>query len=90
MVTNDGSTASGGVNSVTPNPNTNNQQFSVGDLVQICGDIEKIKILQRGHGEWAEAMVPVSVNFHFVNKCIQNRIYILSALTFKMTERSVT
>ncbi|UYV76922.1 MIB1 [Cordylochernes scorpioides] len=34
------------------------QQFSVGDLVQICSDLERIKILQRGHGEWAEAMSP--------------------------------
>ncbi|XP_046464606.1 E3 ubiquitin-protein ligase MIB1-like [Daphnia pulex] len=33
-------------------------QFSVGDLVQICSDLERIKILQRGHGEWAEAMAP--------------------------------
>lgn len=34
------------------------QQFAVGDLVQICRDLERIKILQRGHGEWAEAMTP--------------------------------
>ncbi len=34
-------------------------QFAVGDLVQICSDLERIKILQRGHGEWAEAMAPV-------------------------------
>ncbi|KAG8227572.1 hypothetical protein J437_LFUL000672, partial [Ladona fulva] len=34
------------------------QQFAVGDLVQICSDRERIKILQRGHGEWAEAMTP--------------------------------
>ena len=33
-------------------------QFSVGDLVQICNDLERMKILQRGHGEWAEAMAP--------------------------------
>ncbi|XP_058878045.1 E3 ubiquitin-protein ligase MIB1 isoform X3 [Acipenser ruthenus] len=33
-------------------------QFLVGDLVQICYDIERIKLLQRGHGEWAEAMLP--------------------------------
>nr|CAG4640686.1 EOG090X02DA [Eulimnadia texana] len=33
-------------------------QFAVGDLVQICNDLERIKILQRGHGEWAEAMAP--------------------------------
>ena len=35
-------------------------QFTVGDLVQILSDSERIKILQRGHGEWAEAMLPVS------------------------------
>jgi len=41
------------------NANVDNQlQFSVGDLVQICSDVERIKILQRGHGEWAEAMAP--------------------------------
>lgn len=33
--------------------------FAVGDLVQICSDTERIKVLQRGHGEWADAMVPV-------------------------------
>lgn len=35
------------------------QQFSVGDLVHICSDLERIKLLQKGHGEWAEAMAPV-------------------------------
>lgn len=34
-------------------------QFAVGDLVQICSDVERIKMLQRGHGEWADAMLPV-------------------------------
>lgn len=34
------------------------QQFAVGDFVKICHDLERIKILQRGHGEWAEAMIP--------------------------------
>ncbi|XP_060583880.1 E3 ubiquitin-protein ligase mib1-like [Ruditapes philippinarum] len=33
-------------------------QFAVGDLVQILNDVERIKVLQRGHGEWAEAMMP--------------------------------
>ncbi|XP_071837816.1 E3 ubiquitin-protein ligase MIB1-like [Apostichopus japonicus] len=33
-------------------------QFQVGDYVQICSDLERIKSLQRGHGEWAEAMLP--------------------------------
>lgn len=33
-------------------------QFAVGDFVKICHDLERIKILQRGHGEWAEAMIP--------------------------------
>ena len=36
-------------------------QFVVGDLVQISSDMEKVKLLQRGHGEWAEAMLPVSI-----------------------------
>lgn len=36
-------------------------QFQVGDLVQVCYDLERIKLLQRGHGEWAEAMLPVSL-----------------------------
>jgi E3 ubiquitin-protein ligase mind-bomb len=26
--------------------------------VKICSDLERIKLLQRGHGEWAEAMIP--------------------------------
>ena len=33
-------------------------QFAVGDLVQICSDVERMKVLQRGHGEWADAMAP--------------------------------
>lgn len=41
---------------------SDNQTFAVGDLVQICHDIEKIKLLQRGHGEWAEAMAPVCIS----------------------------
>ncbi len=43
-------------------------QFAVGDLVQICSDVERIKMLQRGHGEWADAMLPVSsliLKIHF-------------------------
>ena len=52
------------VNSVT-----DKQSFTVGDLVQICNDLEKIKLLQRGHGEWAEAMAPVCTFYNFY--CIQ-------------------
>lgn len=37
---------------------SSSQQFAVGDFVKICNDLERIKILQRGHGEWAEAMIP--------------------------------
>ena len=36
------------------------QSLRVNDMVQICSDLERMRILQRGHGEWAEAMVPVS------------------------------
>ncbi|RZF46054.1 hypothetical protein LSTR_LSTR004767, partial [Laodelphax striatellus] len=41
-----------------PSTSETTQQFAVGDLVQICNDLERIKVLQRGHGEWAEAMAP--------------------------------
>lgn len=48
-------------------------QFAVGDLVQICSDLERIKILQRGHGEWAEAMAPVNIGcLRIVKKKIVN------------------
>jgi E3 ubiquitin-protein ligase mind-bomb len=42
-----------------------NQSLKVNDMVQICSDLERIKIFQRGHGEWAEAMVPVSIRYDF-------------------------
>lgn len=54
------STSNEATPSVTPSA-----QFAVGDLVQICNDPEKIKLLQRGHGEWAEAMMPVQYTFQF-------------------------
>jgi len=41
-----------------PPPTTSQPLFNVGDLVQICSDAERMKVLQRGHGEWAEAMAP--------------------------------
>ena len=45
----------------TTDSTTTNQTLKVNDMVQICSDLERIKIFQRGHGEWAEAMVPVSI-----------------------------
>jgi E3 ubiquitin-protein ligase mind-bomb len=35
---------------------TPQQQFAVGDMVQICSDMERVKMLQRGHGDWADGM----------------------------------
>ena len=52
------STASGS-STISPGAGSSSQ-FVVGDLVQISSEIEKVKLLQRGHGEWAEAMLPVS------------------------------
>jgi E3 ubiquitin-protein ligase mind-bomb len=49
---------SSGSTSINSSATNNNLQFSVGDLVQICSDLERIKILQKGHGEFAEAMTP--------------------------------
>lgn len=39
---------------------TPQQQFAVGDVVQICADVERVKMLQRGHGDWADGMAAVS------------------------------
>lgn len=46
-----------------------NQSLRVNDMVQICSDLERIKIFQRGHGEWAEAMVPVSFRKYSFFSC---------------------
>ncbi|OWA50119.1 E3 ubiquitin-protein ligase MIB1 [Hypsibius exemplaris] len=35
----------------------NYQSFAMGDVVEICRDVERVKILQKGHGEWADAML---------------------------------
>ncbi|PVD22714.1 hypothetical protein C0Q70_15970 [Pomacea canaliculata] len=48
----------GSTSTSAPNDTNTATQFAVGDLVQICSDTERIKALQRGHGEWAEAMMP--------------------------------
>lgn len=52
------SPSTGIVNTGSDNVNLSQQSFAVGDLVQICNDPQQIKILQRGHGEWADAMAP--------------------------------
>jgi len=54
------------VASTSSSESAGTQQFTVGDLVQICGDIERVKVLQRGHGEWAEAMQPVSLHAGYI------------------------
>lgn len=38
--------------------------------MQIGSDIERVKLLQRGHGEWAEAMLPVRTSFSRVYKIL--------------------
>ena len=42
------------------------QEFQVDDIVQICSDNEKMKIIQKGHGEWAEPMQSVSLNIFYI------------------------
>ena len=62
MITAGSSGAAAGLTAATAGGETSpagGQQFVVGDLVQICSDVERMKLLQRGHGEWAEAMMPV-------------------------------
>lgn len=68
-------------------PSDTQQQFTVGDLVQICSDLERIKILQRGHGEWAEAMAPVSICWFLsplTDLCISLFKYSKCAILYKI------
>lgn len=32
------------------------KRYKVGDLIKISSDIQKVKDLQRGHGEWTDNM----------------------------------
>lgn len=34
--------------------------FSIGDFVQVSSDLDQVQSSQRGHGEWADAMLSVS------------------------------
>ncbi|CAK1550004.1 unnamed protein product [Leptosia nina] len=48
-----GASVSPSTSTMTPNSSS---VFAVGDIVQVCSDKERVKALQRGHGEWAETM----------------------------------
>jgi E3 ubiquitin-protein ligase mind-bomb len=48
------------------NVQTNVNEFSVNDIVEISSDIERVKMLQKGHGEYAEAMFPVIYFFNIL------------------------
>ncbi|CAG9784333.1 unnamed protein product [Diatraea saccharalis] len=49
---------SGNISASTSTSGAAGGGFAVGDLVQVCADKERVKALQRDHGEWAEAMAP--------------------------------
>lgn len=38
--------------------------FAVGELVRVLDDIETVKRLQSGHGEWTDSMASVCSNKH--------------------------
>lgn len=37
--------------------------FVEGDIVQVLNDSERIQLLQQGHGEWTDAMIPVIIYY---------------------------
>ena len=55
-----------------------NQIFQVGDVVQICSDNEKMKKIQKGHGEWADAINPVSYKINL----LKLYIYLIQSILF--------
>ena len=48
---------------VTSNDSSNEFSFEVGDIVQITNDLARIKLLQKNHGDWTDAMMSVSCMF---------------------------
>jgi hypothetical protein len=46
-------------------PLDNNVVFQEHELVEISSDLDYVKFLQRGHGEWADSMLHVS---YFIKK----------------------
>ena len=43
----------------TPDEEVSPHGLNVGDFVKIASDVRKVKALQKGHGEWVEAMSQV-------------------------------
>ena len=60
-----GSSGATAMSPSTPPITSPSTQFNIGDLVQICNDVERVRGLQLGHGEWTEAMEAVcTVRFY--------------------------
>lgn len=45
---------------LTPLSVAQHHSFWVGDVVRVIGDLDTVKRLQAGHGEWTDDMAPVS------------------------------
>ena len=56
-----GNTATTTISPATPPITSPETQFNIGDLVQICNDVERVRGLQLGHGEWTGAMEAVCI-----------------------------
>ena len=61
--------------------------FKVGDFVRISDDLERVKTLQRGHGEWVDSMLPVNLDaisfnsWHYLLQLIFLYRHILSQIS---------
>lgn len=59
-----GNFSADGANTTTSRPQSSNSvlmTIRVGSVVSISNDIELVRRLQRGHGEWADAMAMVTI-----------------------------
>jgi len=48
--------------------------FKVGDFVRISDDLERVKTLQRGHGEWVDSMLPALGKVGQIKEILSDRI----------------
>lgn len=49
--------------------------FGVGELVRVLEDMESVKRLQAGHGEWTDSMAPVC-SLSLITQALQNSLVV--------------
>ncbi|XP_023209720.1 E3 ubiquitin-protein ligase MIB2-like [Centruroides sculpturatus] len=65
------------VEAYSVNPSAMKHQFNVGDKVKVLLDVEKLKVMQEGHGGWNPRMAEVSTCYYFVLYLYLNKLSLM-------------